>query len=205
MANLDQVFDEGAAPRLDPIAVFADWYAAAGESEPSDPDTVCLATALSDGTPSARMVLLKGYGADGFTFYTNTESQKGEELAKNPKAALCFYWKTLRRQVRVQGSVEPVSAADADAYFASRPLGSRLSAWASAQSRPLDGRAALEAAIESVEARFGEGEVPRPPHWSGYRVQPDLIEFWLSQISRQHDRMLFTRRAGGWLTQRLYP
>ena len=205
MANLDQVFDEGAARRLDPIAVFADWYTAARESEPSDPETVCLATALPDGTPSARMVLLRGFGPDGFSFYTNTESQKGVELAKNPKAAMCFYWKTLRRQIRIQGPVVPVGAADADAYFTSRPRGSRLGAWASAQSRPLDSRAVLKTALEKEDARYADGEIPRPPHWSGYRVQPDTIEFWLSQISRCHDRMLFTRGAGGWLTQRLYP
>ncbi len=141
MANLDQVFEEDAARRLDPMAVFADWYAAAGKNEPSDPETVCLATALRDGTPAARMVLLKGFGPDGFAFYTNTESQKGEELAENPKAALCFYWKSLRRQVRIQGAVAPVSAADADTYFTSRPRGSRLSARASAQSRPPPGAA----------------------------------------------------------------
>ena len=205
MANLDQVFSENASPNMDPIEVFREWFAAAGESEPNDPNTMCLATVGPGGMPSARMVLLKDFGPDGFTFYTNTDSAKGEELAKNAKAGLCFYWKSLRRQVRVQGTVSPVSGAEADAYFAGRPRGAQFSAWASEQSQPLASRAALEGAVAEAEARFGEGEVPRPPHWSGYRVAPDRIEFWLSQLSRRHDRMLFNRTAGGWQTQRLYP
>ncbi len=205
MANLDQVFSEGAAPALDPIVVFGEWFAAAEQSEPNDPNTMCLATVGADGMPSARMVLLKDYGPEGFTFYTNTASAKGGELSQNAKASLCFYWKSLRRQVRIQGAVTPVSAAEADAYFASRPRGSQLSAWASDQSKPLASRAALEQEVAEVEARYGDGAVPRPPHWSGYRVAAEQIEFWLSQRSRRHDRMLFTRTAGGWQTQRLYP
>ncbi len=205
MADLDKVFNDGTAPRLDPIDIFRDWYNAARESESHDPDAVCLATALPDGTPSARMVLLKDYGPKGFAFYTNTQSQKGIELAQNAKAALCFYWKSLRRQVRVQGNVFPVSADEADAYFASRPRGAQVSAWASDQSRPLASRVDLVGEIAEADGGFGEDPVPRPPHWSGYRIQPDRIEFWLSQLSRRHDRMLFTRAAGGWRAQRLYP
>ena len=205
MSNLDQVFEEQTAARLDPISVFAEWYAAAQQGEPNDPDAACLATVGPDGTPSARMVLLKDHGPDGFVFYTNLESEKGAELAENPKAALCFHWKSLRRQVRINGSTVPVSGADADAYFATRPRGSQISAWASAQSQPLASRESLEKAIDALESKYSGKEVPRPPHWSGYRILPDRFEFWLGQISRRHDRMQYTRTAGGWHAQRLYP
>lgn len=189
----------------DPFALFQAWLEEAARSEPNDPNAVCLATATPDGRPSARMVLLKGLDARGFVFYTNLESRKGQELAANPQAAMCFHWKTLQRSVRVEGPVEPVGAAEADAYFASRARGSRIGAWASRQSRPLEGRWALEKAVAEYTLRFGLGEIPRPPHWSGFRLLPARIEFWRDMPFRLHERRLFHRRGEGWETELLYP
>ena len=189
----------------DPIARFRDWLAEAGASEPNDPNAVALATADTDGRPSVRMVLLKGLSDAGFVFYTNQQSRKGGELADNPHAALLFHWKSLRRQVRVEGPVEPVSDAEADAYFASRGRESRLGAWASDQSRTLPDRATLENRLEDVKTRFGEGDVPRPPHWSGYRVVPQRIEFWSDGSARLHHRELFERDGESWTMRLLHP
>lgn len=189
----------------DPHALFADWMAEAARSEPNDPDAMCLATATPDGRPSARMVLLKGVDARGFVFYTNLESRKGGELAANPRAALCFHWKTLARSVRVEGAVEAVTDAEADAYHASRSRGSRIGAWASRQSRPLEGRWALEKAVAEYTLKFGLGEVPRPAHWSGFRILPARIEFWRDMPFRLHERRVFTAVGGGWDEDALYP
>lgn len=189
----------------DPIAVFEGWMAEAAKSEPNDPNAVCLATATPEGRPSARMVLLKGVDADGFVFYTNLESRKGGELAGNPFAALCFHWKTLQRSVRVEGRVERVSDAEADAYYASRARGSRIGAWASRQSRPLESRFALEKAVAEQTLRFGLGEIPRPPHWSGFRLRPDRMELWRDMPFRLHERRVFHRGGDGWTLEMLYP
>ena len=194
----------------DPIARFEAWLAEATKGESNDPEAVCLATATPEGRPSARMVLLKGVDARGFVFYTNLESRKGEELAANPEAALCFHWKSLRRSVRVEGRVEPVSGEEADAYYASRARGSRIGAWASRQSRPLEGRFALEKAVAEYTLKFGLGEIPRPPFWSGFRLVPRRIEFWRDMPFRLHDRQVFhrTEAAGGapaWRQEALYP
>jgi pyridoxamine 5'-phosphate oxidase len=189
----------------DPILLFASWLADAEQAEPVDPNATALATVDASGMPNVRMVLLKGHGEDGFVFYTNLESAKGAELTANPKAALCFYWKSLNRQVRVRGPVEPVALSEADAYFASRPRGSRIGAWASAQSRPLESRFALEKAVAAYTARYAIGDVPRPPHWSGFRLIPREIEFWQAGTFRLHDRVRFTRDHGGWASARLYP
>ncbi|WP_207537697.1 pyridoxamine 5'-phosphate oxidase [Sabulicella rubraurantiaca] len=190
----------------DPHAIFAEWLSEADRSEPNDPNATCLATASPEGRPSARMVLLKGQDARGFVFYTNLESRKGRELLANRFAALCFHWKSLRRSVRVEGPVEMVSDAEADAYFASRPRGSRIGAWASRQSRPLEGRWALEKAVAEYTARFGLGEIPRPEHWSGFRLVPDRIEFWRDMPFRLHERRVFTREGtGAWGEEALFP
>ncbi|TKD51967.1 pyridoxamine 5'-phosphate oxidase [Sphingomonas baiyangensis] len=190
----------------DPHAIFAEWLDAARESEPNDPEAMALATADADGRPSVRMVLLKGHDARGFVFYTNRESRKAGELAANAHAALCFHWKSLRRQVRVEGHVEWVSDAESDAYFASRSRDSRLGAWASAQSRPLDDRATFEAAFAAAQARFEGSDVPRPPHWGGYRVVPRRIELWSDRAHRLHERRIFDADgAGGWHEGLLYP
>jgi pyridoxamine 5'-phosphate oxidase len=189
----------------DPIALFAEWLGEAAEAEPIDPNAMALATVDAAGMPNVRMVLLKGHGEDGFVFYTNLESAKGSELAANPRAALCLYWKTLNRQVRVRGPVEAVTASDADAYFASRPRASRIGAWASAQSRPLESRLALEKAVAAYTARYAIGAVPRPAHWSGFRLVPQEIEFWRAGTFRLHDRIRFTRDSGAWAGVRLYP
>ncbi len=189
----------------DPHALFAEWMAEATRSEPNDPNAMCLATATPDGRPSARMVLLKGQDERGFVFYTNLDSRKGGELAANPRAALCFHWKTLARSVRVEGPVEPVSPEEADAYFASRPRPSRIGAWASKQSRPLEGRWALEKAVAEYTLKFGLGEIPRPPHWSGFRVLAERIEFWRDMPFRLHERRVFHRTDEGWREELLYP
>jgi pyridoxamine 5'-phosphate oxidase len=196
----------------EPFALFADWLGEAESSEPNDPNAMSLATVDDDGLPNVRMVLLKGVdSADatprGFVFYTNLESAKGRELVAARKAALCFHWKSLRRQVRVRGLVTSVSDAEADAYFASRARGSRLGAWASAQSRPLESRFALEKAVAAITARYPIGEIPRPPFWSGFRITPLEIEFWHDRAFRLHDRLVFRRGDAGapWEKQRLYP
>lgn len=189
----------------EPIALFATWLAEAEKSEPNDPTAMALATVDASGLPNVRMVLMKGFGADGFTFFTNTLSPKGRELADNPKAALCFHWKSLRRQVRIRGPVEPVSVEEADAYFQTRPRMSRIGAWASRQSEPLESRFALEKAVAAYTARYPAGTVPRPQHWSGYRVIAETIEFWRDGAFRLHDRILFRRGPDGWSRQRLYP
>lgn len=189
----------------EPLRLFAAWLKDATASEPNDPNAVALATVDADGLPNARMVLLKGFDERGFTFYTNLESTKGVELLASMKAAMCFHWKSLRRQVRLRGSVEMVEGAEADDYFASRPRGSRIGAWASKQSRPLESRFALEKAVAEYTARHAIGEIPRPPHWTGLRIIPASIEFWHDRPFRLHDRVVFTRGGSGWEKTRLYP
>ncbi|HEX4261856.1 MAG TPA: pyridoxamine 5'-phosphate oxidase [Acetobacteraceae bacterium] len=190
-----------------PLALFRTWLAEAEASEPNDPVAMTLATATPDGRPSVRMVLLKGVDDRGLVFYTNRQSRKAAELDANQHAALLFHWKSLRRQVRVEGPVEHTTAAEADAYFASRARISRLGAWASDQSRPLPERAVLEQRLAELEARYPGNDVPRPPHWSGYRVRPEAWEFWQDMPYRLHDRTVFTRAAGGegWVAGKLYP
>lgn len=193
------------ADSAEPIALFGEWLKAAEASEPNDPNAMALATVDGDGLPDVRMVLLKGFDATGFTFFTNFESAKGRELLANPRAALCFHWKSLRKQVRVRGPVSEVSAAEADAYFASRQRGSRIGAWASQQSRPLESRFALEKAVAAYTARYAIGDIPRPDYWSGFRVAPQEIEFWSDGTFRLHDRIKFVRDGEGWEKTRLYP
>lgn len=192
----------------DPIARFGELLERAKALALPEPTAMALATADASGRPAVRMVLLKAFGSDGFVFYTNLESRKAGDLAANPRAALCFHWVALEAQVRVEGSVTPVSEAEADAYFASRPEGSKIGAWASKQSRPLAARRELEERIEEVEARFAGGAIPRPDFWSGFRVAPERIEFWSGQPSRLHDREVYHRdpaTEGGWRVERLYP
>ena len=190
----------------DPHALFDGWLAEAEAAEPNDPTAMSVASVGADGQPSSRMVLMKGHDARGFVFYTNLESRKAGELLPHPKAALLFHWKSLRRQVRVEGPVSSVSDAEADAYFATRGRDSQLGAWASDQSRPLDARATFEARVEAMKARFDGQDVPRPPHWSGLRVAPERIEFWQDRAHRLHERRLFTRLpGGGWNEGLLYP
>lgn len=192
--------------RDEPLRLFAEWLADATAKEPNDPNAVALATVDENGLPNVRMVLLKGYDEAGFVFYTNFESTKGREILGQRKAAMCFHWKSLRRQVRLRGPVEIVGDAEADAYYASRPRGSRIGAWASKQSRPLEGRFALERAVAEYTARYAIGEIPRPPHWSGFRIVPQTIEFWHDRPFRLHDRVVFARREdGGWEKTRLFP
>ncbi len=193
------------AATSDPIRLFGAWLGEAEASEPADANAMALATVDGDGMPDVRMVLLKGFDEDGFVFYTNLNSAKAAELADNGKAALCFHWKSLGRQVRIRGPVTPVSDREADAYFATRARESRIGAWASQQSRPLSSRAALEKAAADYAAKFGEGDVPRPPHWSGYRITPVEIEFWQAGEFRLHDRIVFRRRGDGWQKTLLYP
>lgn len=189
----------------DPHALFAAWLEDARGSEPNDPNAMAVATVGADGMPSVRMVLLKGHDARGFVFYTNQQSRKAGELTANPKAALLFHWKNRRRQVRIEGPVSLVADAEADAYFASRGRDSQLGAWASDQSRPLADRATFEARFEAEQARFEGRDVPRPPHWGGYRVTPARIEFWSDRAHRLHERRVFTRTADGWSEGLLYP
>jgi pyridoxamine 5'-phosphate oxidase len=191
---------------FEPFRLFAAWLEDATRSEPNDPNGLALATVDETGMPDVRMVLLKGFDEEGFVFYTNFESTKGREILSSMKAAMCFHWKSLRRQVRVRGSVEVVSDAEADAYFATRPRGSRIGAWASKQSRPLASRFALEKAVAEYTAKYAIGEIPRPKHWSGFRLLPQQIEFWHDRPFRLHDRVVFSRTSdGGWGKTRLYP
>jgi pyridoxamine 5'-phosphate oxidase len=196
---IDEIADD------EPFAPFARWFAAATESEKLA-ETMMLATATSDGVPSVRAVLLKGADANGFVFYTNLESRKAEELAANPRAALCFHWKSLDRQIRIEGQVSPAGAAEADAYFATRPRDSQIGAWASAQSRPLESRAVLEARFAEFRDKYAaEERVKRPADWAGYRVRPERFEFWQERPFRLHDRVVFVREGDAWRKSRLYP
>ncbi len=189
----------------EPVALFNKWLKLAEEKERVNPNAVAVATANADGKPSVRMLLLKGVDERGFVFYTNSESHKGEELAINPRASLCFYWKSMRREVRVDGPVEKISNEEADAYFKSRARGSQIGAWASKQSRPLESRFELEKRIAKYTAKFHIGKVPRPEFWEGYRVKHERVEFWAEKNFRLHNRFVYTRTDQGWQTERLYP
>ena len=197
--------ERDAIPHGDPLALFDAWLAEAALSEPNDHNAMAVATATADGAPAVRMLLLKEHGPEGFVFYTNAESRKGGEIAANPRAALLFHWKSLHRQVRIEGPLDEVSAAMADAYFASRHPDSRLGSAASDQSRPLDSRKTYLARVEALRAHHPDGDVPRPAHWTGFRLAPERIEFWLSRPHRLHERRLFTRTAQGWDSSLLYP
>jgi pyridoxamine 5'-phosphate oxidase len=190
---------------VDPIALFNAWLAAARRKETTDPTAMAVATADATGRPSVRMVLLKHVDARGFVFYTNLDSPKSADLRANPRASLCFHWANIERQVRVDGRVLPVGDAEADAYFSTRPRLSQLGAWASLQSQPMPGRFELQRAVAAVGLRFPVGAVPRPPNWSGWRVEPERIEFWRQRAFRHHDRELFTRDGGAWRRQWIYP
>ncbi len=204
--NDSRLTEDDFTEAAEPYRLFAAWLEDAAKSEPNDPNAVAVATVDPDGLPDVRMVLLKGFDQRGFTFYTNFESAKGREILSSMKAAMCFHWKSLRRQVRVRGPVEVVSDAEADAYYATRPRGSRIGAWASKQSRPLESRFALEKAVAEYTARYAIGDIPRPKHWSGFRILPQAIEFWHDRPFRLHDRVVFTATPdAGWTRTRLYP
>ena len=192
-------------PENDPFLLFDEWFKEALAKEPNDANAMNLATVDTDGYPDNRMVLLKGVDGGGFVFFTNTQSAKGRELAANPRASLNFHWKSLRRQVRIRGDVEPVTGAEADAYFATRARPAQIGAWASDQSRPMSDLGALGKRVAEVGLRFGLGKVTRPPHWSGYRVKPHTIEFWRDRPFRLHERLRFVKIDGGWRTERLFP
>tara|TARA_R110002072_G_scaffold162655_3_gene314718 strand:- start:326 stop:946 length:621 start_codon:yes stop_codon:yes gene_type:complete len=206
---MDDKTQDNAPPRSsatdDPIEKFRGWLGEAEGKEISNPNAMALATATASGRPSVRMVLLKDVDDQGFVFYTNLESRKGGELAENPFASLCFYWKTLERQVRVEGAIKPVSPAEADAYFESRHRSSRIGAWASRQSRPMTTRFDLEKRVAEFTARFHVGAIPRPDFWSGFRVVPERIEFWTEAAFRLHERIVYHRLGTGWETERLFP
>jgi len=203
----ERLFDDSDRTELDPFALFEEWFALAQESEPNDPHAMALATADASGLPDVRMVLLNRRDARGFCFFTNFESDKGRQLLANPQAASVMHWKSLRRQVRMRGPVEQVSAADADAYFASRAKGSRIASATSKQSRPLASRQQMMDEVATLTAMVGDGDMARPPHWSGFRIIPIMIEFWKDGEYRLHDRVRFTRASEGapWTSSRLYP
>jgi pyridoxamine 5'-phosphate oxidase len=203
LSNPQRIYHE--MSEQNPFDLFGQWLAEAEKSEPNDPNAMSLATVDSEGKPSLRMVLLKGFDAQGFVFYTNLESKKGQDLAANPFAAICLHWKSLRRQIRVEGRTEAVTAEEADSYFASRARGSQIGAWASTQSRPLTGRFELERRVGEYTAKFGLGAIPRPPHWSGFRLVPSRLEFWQDRPFRLHDRLVYIFDDSGWTTERLFP
>jgi pyridoxamine 5'-phosphate oxidase len=206
MTSYGKTIPHPVQPTQDPLILFTQWFEEATANEPCDPNALALATVDADGSASVRMVLLKDFDARGFTFYTNYESRKGKALLANPKAAMCFHWKSLSKQIRIEGAIAPVSDAEADAYFASRPRSSRIGAWASLQSQLLPDRSVFEERIAALEAQYeGQEDIPRPPHWSGFRLTPSVIEFWAEQPFRLHDRVVYKRSGDAWTWHRIYP